>query len=163
MLDCFWVKLPNSTDDYCACSCLCMQPLNARVSTAIQSPHQPVLGLGRAVVVSSSAPWGTTATTCQLVLADCSTILLLLHCPTQARRHPPPPPLPFPSLPPAQPRQMPGLHLSTAERLELTRSDRPLVCPSSQFSQYPAYHPTPGTHTTILVPKILTSSLFSYL
>jgi hypothetical protein len=72
--------------------------------------------------------------------------IVLHYLITQARRHPP---LPSPSLPPAQPRQMPGLHLSTAERLELTRSDRPLVCPSSQFSQYPAYRPTPDTNTTI--------------
>ena len=47
MLDCFRVKLPSSTDDYYCCSCLCMQPLNARISAAIQTPHQPVLGLGR--------------------------------------------------------------------------------------------------------------------
>lgn len=86
------------------------------------------------------------------------TSITAIYYTTQARRHPPH--LPFPS---AQPRQMPVLHLSTAERLELTRSDPPLVCPSSQFSQYPAYHPTPDTNATILVPKILTSRLFSYL
>lgn len=107
------------------------------MSGAIHGVDQPVLGLGREQVLfctlsNHSNDRSTHAST------YCTTSLLK-----------PAVILPFPSLPPAQPRQMPGLHLSTAERLELTRSDRPLVCPSSQFSQYPAYRPTPDTNTTI--------------